>query len=65
MRDHGLGADRRCGGSLPRGRNVAQANDPFHTTENFDGPLCRARPGRGFALRIETWWTRYSLFFPP
>jgi hypothetical protein len=60
MRDHDWEEARLAAAHLAA--YVAQANDPFHTTENFDGHLSGQT---GVELRFgEKLIDRYSLFFP-
>jgi hypothetical protein len=60
MRDHDWEQTRLAAAYLAA--YVAQANDPFHTTENFDGHLS-GQPGVDlrFAANLVD---RYSVFFP-
>jgi len=60
MRDHDWEATRIAAAYLAA--YIAQAHDPFHTTENFDGHLSGQT---GVHLRFgENLVDRYSLFFP-
>ena len=60
MRDHDWEATRIAAAHLAG--YVAQAHDPFHTTENFDGHVSRQI---GVDARFgESLIDRYSLFFP-
>ena len=60
MRDHDWEQARLAAAFLAA--DVAQAHDPFHTTENFDGRLS-GQPGVDLRFGFNL-VDRYSLFFP-